>query len=129
MRSASVLEQENTLPRSELYFPIDNWHGFTGARQHHANMGRAIIAALGGVDEVIRILWHKSLKKFFKIAARSRVGIFHHDKTATRVLNKNRDCSIANATLSDSFFNLVGNFVGALALGLNGEMVGLDAHR
>ena len=35
---ATMLEQENALPRSQLHFAINNRHGLAGARQDHADV-------------------------------------------------------------------------------------------
>src|SRR4029077_13412796 len=50
---ATVFEQENALPGSELHLTIDNRHGLAGTRQYRADMRWHIIAAFGTVREVI----------------------------------------------------------------------------
>ncbi len=48
VRCATMFEQENALPGSELHLAIDNRHGLAGARQDHADMRRHIIPARDG---------------------------------------------------------------------------------
>jgi len=38
VRSASVLEKENTLPGAELHFSVHNRYGLAGAGKNHANV-------------------------------------------------------------------------------------------
>src|SRR5436309_4202868 len=74
---ATMFEEENALPGSELHLTINNRHGLAGARQDHADMRRHIVAAFGTVGEVIGIFRYKALEEFFEIAARSRIGVLH----------------------------------------------------
>jgi hypothetical protein len=46
----------------------------------------------------------------------------------TGVLNKNRDCSVSHSTLIDLRFNLIGDFVEALAVAAHFELVVVDGH-
>src|SRR2546422_4788833 len=89
MRGAAMLEEKNTLPGSELNFPIGNRHGFAGAREHHADMRWHVVAAFRAMREVIRIFRDEAIEKFLEIFSRRRIGVFHHDEAATGMLNKN----------------------------------------
>src|SRR5207248_2222585 len=76
---ATMFEQENALPGSELHLTIDNRHSLAGARQDHADMRRHIIAAFGTVREVTGFFRHEAVEEFFQITSRSRIGVFHDD--------------------------------------------------
>ena len=78
--------------------------------------------------EVIGIFRHEAVEKLFQIASRGGVGILHDDEAATGVLNKNRDCSVLDAALVDLRFNLIGDFVEALAVGAHFELVVMHKH-
>ncbi len=101
MRGSPVFKEENALPRSELYFPIDNRDGLTGARQCHPDMRWHIIAAFRIVREVIGIFGNQPIEKLFQVAARSWIGIFHHENAATSVLNKDSRDAGSHATPVD----------------------------
>ena len=129
MGSAPVFEEKNSLPGAELHSSIDNGHGLARARQHHANVRSAVVRALSRVHEVIGIFRHEPLEKFFEIFSRRRIGVFHHNETATGVLNENCDDPVAHAGFVDLRLHVAGDFIGALATCLDGGMAGLDAHR
>ena len=120
---ATMFEQENTLPGSELQLTIDNRHGLAGARQDHADMRWHIIAALGTVRKVIGVLRHESIEEFFQVSTCSGIGILHDDNAATGVLDKSGHCSISNAALVDLRLNFIGDFVQSLAVGAKIELV------
>ena len=88
MGCATMFEQENALPCSELHLTIDNRHGLAGARQDHSDMRWHIIAAFGTVREVIGIFRYEAVEEFFQIMSRSRIGIFHDGYAATGMLDK-----------------------------------------
>ena len=93
MRCAAMFEKENTLPRSELHFSVDNRHGFARARQRHADVaGMSSLPSI--VREVIGVFRHEAIEKFLQIPSRGGVGVFHDDETATGVLNKDGDSSV-----------------------------------
>src|SRR4029453_6134350 len=73
---ATMFEQENALPSSELHFTINNWYGLGGVRQHHADMRWHIIAAFGTVREVIGIFRHEAVEEFFQTSSPSRSAFF-----------------------------------------------------
>ena len=90
-----MFKEKNSLPRSELYFPIDDRDGLARSRQNHANVRRHIIAAFGAVREVIGVFRHNPIEERLQVPSRSRIGISHEGYAATGVPNKNRDDSIA----------------------------------
>ena len=98
---ATMFEKENALPGSELHFAINNWHGFAGPRQDHADMRRHVIAAFGTVREIIRVFRHEAVEEFFQITPRSGIGIFHDDHAATGMLDKHRRRPIPDAASID----------------------------
>ena len=67
--------------------------------------------------EVTRIFGHEAVEKFFQVAARGWVGVFHDDNAATGVLNENSGRSVVDAAFVDLRLNLTGDFVEALAVG------------
>ena len=128
MGSAPVFEEKNSLPGAELHFSIDNRHGLARACQHHANVRSAVVCALSRMHEVIGVLRHEPLEKFFEIFSRCRIGVFHHNKTATGVVNENCDGPVAHAALVDLALNFVSNLVGAFAVRPNLELIVMNAH-
>ncbi len=116
------------MPRSELHFSIHNRHGLAGARQDHADMRRHVVAAFRIVREVIGVFGHQALEKFFQIASRGRIGIFHDDDAAAGVLNKNGDGSVLDAALVDLRLNLVGDFIETFATGVHFQLSLVDVH-
>ena len=78
--------------------------------------------------EIVGIFRHQALKKFFQIASRGRIGVFHDYGAATGVLNKNGDCSVLDSALVDLRLNLIGDFVQALAVGAHFKLVVVDVH-
>lgn len=129
MGSAPVFEEKNSLPGAKLHFSIDNRHGLARACQHHANVRSAVVCALSRMHEVIGVLRHEPLEKFFEIFSRCRIGVFHHDETATGVLNKNGDGPVTHAAFVDLLLNRIGDFVGAFAVGANIELVLMNVHK
>ena len=123
-----MLKDEDALPCAELHFPIDNRHGFAGARQYHAYVRWHVVAAFRIVGEILGIFGYEAVEKFFQIASRSGVGIFHDDDAAAGVLNKNGDGSVLDAALGDLRLNLVSDFVEALAVVAHFELVVIDVH-
>src|SRR6266481_2480802 len=128
VRGAAMFEQENALPCAELHFSIDYRHGFTGARQYHADMRWHIIAALRIVREIIGVFWHEALEKFFQVAARGRISIFHDDNAATGVLNEKSYCPRLHFRAVDLRLHFVGDFVKTLAVSLDFKLIVMDMH-
>jgi len=124
-----MFEQENALPCAELHFSIDYRHGFTGARQYHADMRWHIIAALGAVREVMSIFRDEPIEELFQVAARGRIGIFHDDNAATGVLNENSYRPRLHSRAFDLRLHFVGDFVKTLGVGPDFKLVVVDAHR
>ncbi len=129
MGSAPVFEEKNSLPGAELHFSIDNRHRLARARQHHANVRSAVVRALSRMHEVMGVLRHEPLEKFFEIFSGRRIGVFHHNKTAAGVLNENCDDPVAYAGLVDLRLHVTGDFVGAFAVGANIELVLMSLHK
>jgi hypothetical protein len=128
MRCAAVFEEENALPRSELYFCVHNRQGLAGARKDHADVRWHVVAAFRIVREVIGIFRHEAVEKLFQIALRGGIGIFHDDDAATGVLNKNRDCSVSHSAVVDLRLHLIGDFVETLAVAAHFELVVMHMH-
>jgi hypothetical protein len=124
-----MLEEKNSLPGPEVHLSIDNRHRLAGAREGHANVRRHVIATFRLVREVICILWHQAIEKFFKITARGRIGVFHDDEAATGVLNKRRHGSRTHASFVDDRPDIVRDFVGPLAIGANFEFLLSNVHK
>jgi len=116
MRGATMFEEKNSLPRSELHFPIDDRDGFACSRQNHANMRRHVIAAFRAVREVIGIFRHNPIEELLQVPSRSRIRIFHEGYAATGVPNENRDGPVAQTAFINLCLNIVGDFVRALAV-------------
>ena len=75
---ATMFEEKNSLPRSELHFSIDDRDGLARSRQNHANVRRHVIAAFGTVRKVIGVFRHNPIEEFLQVASRSRVGVLHN---------------------------------------------------
>ena len=129
MRGAAMLEEKNSLPGAELHFPIDNRHRLAGARERHANVRRHVVAAFRPVREVIRIFRHQAIEKFLQITPRGWIGVFHDDEAATSVLNKRHHGSRMHASFVDDRLDIVRDFVGPLAVGVNFEFLLTNAHK
>lgn len=65
--------------------------------------------------EITGAFRHETFEKFFQVASRGGVGIFHYDDAATGVLNKNGDSSVSDAAVVDLRLHVIGDFVKALA--------------
>ena len=79
MWCATMFEEKNSLPRSELHFPIGNWNDLARSRQNHADVRRHVIAAFRAVREVIGIFRHQAVEEFLQVASRGRVGVLHNN--------------------------------------------------
>ena len=124
-----MLEEKNSLPGPEVHLSIENRHRLAGAREGHANVRRHIVATFRLVREVICVLRHQAIEKFFKITSRGRIGVFHDDEAATGVLNKCRHGSGTHASFVDDRLDIVRDFVGPLAVGANVESLLSNAHK
>jgi len=125
---ATMFEEENALPGSELHLTINNRHGLAGARQDHADMRRHVVAAFGAMCKVICILRHQTVEEFFQITSRSRIGIFHDDQAATGMLDKHRRRPVPDAARIDLGLHFARDFVQSLAFGANFYPIVPDAH-
>ena len=129
MWRAPVFKEKDSLPCSELHFSIGNRYCLARASQHHPDMRRHVVAPFGTVCEVIGIFGHEPIEKRFQIAAGGRIGILHHDDTATGVLNEHSHCPVPYSAPVDLRLHIIGDFVEALAVRANFELVVADAHR
>jgi len=129
MWRASMFKQKDALPRSELHFVIYNRNCLTSARQCHPDMRRHVVAALRTMREVIGIFGHETIEKFFQVAARSRVGILHYDNAATGVLNEDSQYPVPNSASVDLRPDVVSEFIEALSIRTNFELVMIHLHR
>ena len=125
---ATMFEQENALPGSELHLTIDNRHGLAGARQDHADMRWHIIAAFGTVREVIGIFRHEAVEEFFQITSRSRIGIFHDDHAATGMLDKHRRRPVPDAASIDLGLHFARDFVQSLSVRAGLKLIVMNVH-
>jgi len=128
VRCATMFEQENALPGSELHLTIDNRHGLAGARQDHADMRRHIIAAFGTVREVIGIFRHEAVEEFFQITSRSRIGVFHDDHAATGMLDKQGRRPVPDAAFIDRGLHFARDFVQSLSICGNLDLTVMNVH-
>jgi len=127
MGIAAVFEKKYSLPGTELHFAVDDRNCFARARERHADVRRHVVGTFVVVLEVL-IFRHELVEELFQIASRRRRGVFHRSQTATGVLHKNGDGSIAHAALVDLVLNLIGDFVCAFAACFDRKAVGVDAH-
>lgn len=127
VRGASMFEEKDALPRSELHLSVGDRYGFTGPRQDHANVRRHVIAPFLIVF-VIRVFRNELIKKPFQIAPGRRCRIFHHDNAATGVLHKNGNNSVLNSVFGDAVLDLVRDFASAFAICLDDELVMQQLH-
>ena len=123
-----MFEKENALPGAELHFAINNWHGFAGPRQNHADMRRHIIAAFGTVREIIGIFRHEAVEEFFQITSRSRIGVFHDDHAATGMLNKHGRRPVPDAASIDRGLHFARDFVESLSICGNLDLTVMNVH-
>lgn len=129
MGIATVFKKENSLPGSQLHFPIDDRDGLTRARERHADVRRHVVGPFVVVLEVIGIFRDKFVEELFQITARGRCCVFHCDQTATRVLNKNGRRSYSHPGFVDDRLKLFRDFICALAMGANFNSVLMNAHK
>ena len=128
MWRSPMFKQKSALPRSKLHFPIDNRYCLARASQHHPDMRRHVVAPFGTVREVIGIFGYEPIEKHFKIAARGRIGILHHDDTATGVLNEHSHCPGPYSASVDLRPHITGNFIQSFTFGAEFELVVMDMH-
>ena len=123
VRGAPMLEQENALPGSKLHPPLRNGNGFAAMRWHHADMRWHVVGAFGVMLEIVGILRHQPIEKFFEIAPRRWIGVLHYDQATTGMLRENCDNAVFNFALAQKRFDFVGDFVGAFARCGDGEIL------
>ncbi|MEY2484399.1 MAG: hypothetical protein QOG67_2127 [Verrucomicrobiota bacterium] len=119
MFSASMLEQEDALPCSELHLTVRNRYRFATARKCHPNVGWHVVGAFVVMLKVIGAFRDKFIEKLLQIPARRGRGIFHGDDAATRVWHKEYDDSVPDLMLVDQGLRLARYLVSALAFRSN----------
>ena len=129
MRRVAVFEQQNSLPGTELHFPIGNRDRLARSRQNHANMRWHVIAAFRAVRKIIGIFWHETVEEFLEVAPRGWIGIFHNNHTATGMLNEDRDNPAAQTAFVDLSLDIIGDFIRSLAIGADFKLLVVDAHK
>ena len=127
MGMATVFEEKYSLPGAELHFAVGNGNRFARARERHADVRWHVVGAFVVVLEIF-IFRHQLVEELFQIASRRRRSVFHRGQTATGVLHKNGNGSIAHAALVDLVLNLIGDFVRAFAACFDCKAVGVNAH-
>ncbi len=115
--SRPVFPEEKALPGSELKPPACKGNVFARTGQGHLDMGRHVVRPFQGVDEVRIVLGNQFLDEALQVNPGSRIGVFHQDETATRVLHENRCQSLAKPGFDKASGNGVGDLVGSLTLG------------
>ena len=125
---ATMFEEENALPGSELHLTINNRHGVAGARQDHADMRRHVVAAFGAMCKVICILRHQTVEEFFQITSRSRIGVFHDDHAATGMLDKHGRRPVPDAASIDRGLHFARDFVQSLSICGNLDLTVMNVH-
>ena len=123
-----MLEKKNALPRSELQIAVDDRDYFARTGQDRANMRRAVVAAFRDMFEVGRILRHEALEKFLEITPRGRVGVFHHNQTATGVPYEYGHDAARHATSADGSGYPISDLVGAYSVGRGNNAGGFNTH-
>lgn len=124
-----MLEKVNALPGAELHLSIDDWDYFARTRQNGAYVRRTIVTTFRGVFEPWSVFGHQSLEELLQIAPGGWIGVFHQNETTTGVPNEDGNRARTHAALVDYRFHLRGKFVGALAVGGDGKVRGVNAHR
>ena len=95
MWRAAMFEEENALPGAEVHLTIDNRDGFASAREHHANVRGACRRRLRRCGQNNWCLRARGVRKISpSLLPAVAIGVFHNNKTATGVLNKNGDGSV-----------------------------------
>ena len=124
-----MFEEKESLPSAKAHAVADDGDVFVDVGEAHADVRRHVVWALIGVDEIRSVLRNKMVEKVVEVGASRRVGVFHDDETATRVLDEDSAETIAYSCLSNNGLNLRGDFVGALASCREGEFSGVDVHK
>src|SRR5437588_4677967 len=88
-----------------------------------------VVRPFGVMLEIVGVLGHQPIEKFFEIAPCRWISILHHNQATTSVLREDCNNAVSNFALAHERFNLVGNFVGPLAFGGDGEVFGDDRQR
>ncbi len=123
-----MFEQEKTLPGAEGHFSVDDGDDFGGSGQCHADVGRHVVWAFVGVDEVWGVLGDEVVEEVVEVGASGGVRIFHDDEAGAGVLDKNGGGSGGDIGFADDSFDVSGDFIGALAVGFDDEGSRVSGH-
>ena len=126
MGGLPVFEQKNALPRSQMHSRVHDRDYFTRSCQHHPDVRGHVVRSFVVVLEVGRVFGHEPIEEFFEIAPRSRICVLHDDEAAAGVLNENRQCASSDAAPGQDLRNLICNFIGPFASGVDGDQLGVD---
>jgi len=129
MRGVAVFEEKNSLPGPELHFSIHNRDRLARSRQNHADMRGHVIAAFRTVRKILGIFRHEAVEEFLEVAPRGWIGIFHNNRTATGVLNKDRDHPAAQTAFVDPSLDIISHFIRSLAIGADFKLLVVNAHK
>src|SRR5438067_13370833 len=109
MAGAPVLEDKDSLPCSQLKFPVHNWNRLARSREHRSNVGRHIVATFGAMLEIARVLRNELVEERLEVVPGCWIGIFHHNQAAAGVLHEYRDGTAFDPAVSDSCRDFVTN--------------------
>lgn len=127
-----MLKEEKALPGPEGHLSIDNRDHFAGAGEDHTDMGRHVIGALGGVDEIGGILRDKVVEEVLEVRARTWIRIFHDHQTGAGVLDEDGHRACFDPGLGNDGRDLSGNLVGSFPRSADreaGRMICHDSRR
>ena len=91
-------------------------------------MRGAIVRAFRRVFKVGRVLRHQALEKFFQIAPRCRIRIFHDDEATAGMPNEYGDGPANQAGRANGRFDIFSDLVCPFAAGRDRKVRGVDAH-
>jgi len=123
-----MFEEKDSLPGAKLHSSLHDRNDFARTRENRANVRRAVVATFESMLEIWGILWNKMLEELLEVAPRGWVGVFHNREAAARVPNEYSEGPAFDAALSHRGCDPIGDFVGAFAMGGNGEGGGVNSH-
>src|SRR5437763_9938398 len=88
-----------------------------------------VVGTFGVMLEIVGVLRHQSIEKFFEIAPRRWIGVLHYDQATTGMLRENCDNAVFNFALAHKRFDFVGDFVSAFSRCRDGEVFCFYTHR
>ena len=123
-----MFEEKDSLPGAKLYSTLHDRNDFARTRENRANVRRAVVATLERMLEIRSVLGNEMLEELLEVAPRGWVGVFHDREAAARMPNEYCGGPAFDAALSHRGCNSIGDFVGAFAMGGNGEGGGVNSH-